>query len=204
MTMNHVLRLGTALLSLLALVAAPAAPAEPSPADAAPALLVIDVQDFYFPGGALPLHEPGVASANIAQLLARWRKRGWPVVHVGHEVAEGGGFHADVAPRDGETVVMKREVCAFQGTDLLSHLQDRGITELVICGMQTHMCVEAAVRAAHDLGFRCTLVGDACATRDLEYGGATVAAPDVHRATLATLDGAYARVVDAATLLGGE
>lgn len=191
----------SALLALAA--AAPMAPregcaAEESRSDAqgATALLIIDVQDFYFPGGAMPLVEPEQASANAGRLLAHFREHDLTVVHVGHQVSSGGGFHSDVAPRSGELVFMKSAVNAFHGTDLLDQLRARGIARLVICGMQTHMCVEAAVRAAHDLGFACVLVGDACATRDLAYGGAVVDATSVHTATLATLDRIYAEVVD--------
>ena len=70
--------------------------------------------------------------------------------------------------------------------------------------MQTHMCLEAATRSAHDLGFECVVIGDACATRDLKYGDRTVPAADVHASTLATLDGTYAKVVDTEIFLGGE
>jgi nicotinamidase-related amidase len=70
--------------------------------------------------------------------------------------------------------------------------------------MQTHMCLEAAARAAHDLGFEVTVIGDACATRDLRYGDRTVPAADVHASTLATLDRTYARVVDTETFLSGK
>jgi len=70
--------------------------------------------------------------------------------------------------------------------------------------MQTHMCLEAATRAAADLGFECVVIGDACATRDLEFGDHTVAAADVHASTLATLDRTYAKVVDTETFLGAE
>ena len=99
---------------------------------------------------------------------------------------------------------MKSEVNAFQDTELLGLLRDAGIERLVLCGMQTHMCLEGAARAAADHGFACVVVADACATRDLERDGSVVAAEDVHRATLATLDGAYAEVVDTAALLGAE
>jgi len=164
------------------------------------ALVIIDVQDFYYPGGDLPLVQPEAASANAARLLARFRANGWPVVHVRHDHEPGGTIHADVAPREGELVVTKRQVNAFRDTDLQTQLQDRGVEALVLCGMQTHMCLEAAVRAAADLGYRCTVVGDACATRDLTEGDRTVAAADVHAATLATLR-AYAEVTDTATYL---
>jgi nicotinamidase-related amidase len=109
-------------------------------------------------------------------------------------------IHAEVAPRAGETVITKRQVNAFRDTELLMVLQEAGVTRLVLAGMQTHMCLEAAVRAAADLGFACVVVGDACATRDLTENGRTVAAADVHASTLATLR-AYAEVTDTATLL---
>lgn len=159
------------------------------------ALVIIDIQDFYFPGGALPLAGPEAASANAAKLLAQARAGGKAVVHVGHNAKAGRGFHADVTPQDGEVVLMKDEVNAFLKTNLQTILHSAGFKRLVICGMQTHMCVEAATRAAHDLGYEVLVAGDACATRDLKHGDTTVPAAQVHAATLATLDGTYAKVV---------
>lgn len=174
------------------------------PEEKATALLLIDIQDFYFPGGAVPLHEPEAAARNAARLLERFRAEGRPVVHVGHKAKAGIGFHAAVAPREGEKILYKSEVSAFNGTELLAHLRDLEVERLVIAGMQTHMCVEAAVRAAHDLGFECVLVGDACATRNLTYEGLEVSAADVHASTLATLDRTYAKVVDTETYLAAR
>jgi nicotinamidase-related amidase len=196
------LRLRLCLLLISVLSVSAGAPASGQQADdQKSALLIIDVQEFYFPGGAVPLDKPEAASANCGRLLKKFRDENGLVVHVGHKASKGTSFHADVTPREGEKVVMKDEVSAFNGTDLLQHLRGNGIERLVICGMQTHMCVEAAVRAAHDLGFTCILVHDACATRTLKYGGTTIAAADVHNSTLATLDGAYATVVDTETFV---
>lgn len=169
--------------------------------DPAAALVLIDIQDFYFPGGAMPLVGAAEASANAGRVLQAFREAGRVVVHVGHQVRAGGGFDAAVAPLEGETVVMKTEVNAFQGTGLNAILQEAGIRRLVLCGMQTHMCLEGATRAAADLGYECTVVADACATRDLERAGTVVDAMAVHQATLVTLDGVYARVLDADDLL---
>ncbi len=116
-------------------------------------------------------------------------------MHVGHNAKAGRGFHADVAPLADEAVVMKDDINAFKGTDLQAKLQAAGVQRLVICGMQTHMCVEAASRAAHDLGYEVLVVADACATRDLAYGDTKVPAAQVHAATLATLSGNYAKIV---------
>lgn len=165
------------------------------------ALLIIDIQDFYYPGGLVPLSTPEAAGANAARLLVRAREMGVLVVHVGHNASAGRGFHADVMPLESEAVVMKDEVNAFLGTDLQQRLQVAGIKRLVICGMQTHMCVEAAARAAADLGYDVLVVGDACATRDLKYGDTVVPAAQVQAVTLATLDRTYARVVDVAMAL---
>jgi nicotinamidase-related amidase len=106
-----------------------------------------------------------------------------------------------VAPIDGEKVFTKTEVSCFKGTEVLAHLRALGVERLVLVGMQTHMCLEAATRAASDLGFECIVIGDACATRDLTYGDTTVKAADVQASTLATLDRTYATVVDTETFL---
>jgi len=189
----------TMILVLCAAIAAPIFASEPTTA-----LLIIDIQDFYFPGGKVPLVEPEAAAANAARLLAAFRAEDKPVVHIRHDFEPGGSIHASVAPIEGERVFTKTEVSCFNGTKILAHLKQIGVERLVIVGMQTHMCLEAAARAAHDLGFECVVVGDACATRDLKYGDRTVPAADVHASTLATLDGTYAKVVDTRTFLGGQ
>mgnify|MGYP006304794421 CR=1 FL=1 len=172
----------------------------PGPDTPPPTLLLIDIQEFYYPGGGWALADPEPAGRHAGRLLARFREHGWPVIHVRHDHEPGGAIHAHVAPRDGEPVLTKRRVNAFVGTDLQQRLEDLAARRLVIAGMQTHMCVEAAVRAAADLGYQVTVAADACATRDVEHGGHTVSAADVHAATLATL-AAYATVTDTASLL---
>lgn len=158
------------------------------------ALLIIDVQEFYFPGGRMQLENPEVAGMNAGLLLDLFRRNELPVYHVRHNFEPGGNIHPYVKPLPGESVFSKDQVNAFVGTDLLKTLQKDSIERLVICGMQTHMCVEAAVRAAHDLGFTCLLASDACATRTLQYEEHIVPADNVHFATLNTLQGTYAKV----------
>jgi nicotinamidase-related amidase len=165
------------------------------------ALIIIDVQAFYFPGGAVPLEDPEAAAGNCKKLLAKFRTDNGTVVHVTHNASRGAKIHPDVTPLEDEMVFVKDEVSAFNGTELLPFLKKNEIKRLVICGMQTHMCVEAVVRAAYDLGFECILVSDACATRALTFDGHTIGASDVHDSTLSTLDGTYARVVDTETFL---
>lgn len=159
-------------------------------------LILIDIQEFYFPGGAQPLHEPEEAAKRAARALALFREFGWPVVHIQHEFGPGGAIHHLVAPLEGEVVITKNEVNAFSGTNLLEVLQELKPSELVFSGMQTHMCLEAAVRAAKDYGFRCTVLADACATKNLKYDGIEVPAAQVHASTLATLNRTYARVIN--------
>jgi len=104
-------------------------------------------------------------------------------------------------PLAGEPVITKHEVNGFRGTDLLALLNGLKLKTLVIVGMQTHMCLEGAVRAAADYGFAVTVAGDACATRDLEFNGHKIPAEQVHFSTLATLNKNYARIVTTAELL---
>ncbi|MBK9518243.1 MAG: cysteine hydrolase [Anaeromyxobacter sp.] len=194
------------------------ATATPPTSTAAPApfgpatLLVIDVQNFYFPGGTLPLTGPLEASLKARALLDAFRARGWPVVHVLHlgkgqaapspdSGEEGYRAHPNVRPLPGEVVIGKREANAFRDTELLATLRSLGTTRLVIAGMQTQMCVEAATRAAADLGFQVTVVHDACASRPLTFGGLEVPAPQVHAAALAAMASAYATVTSTEALL---
>jgi nicotinamidase-related amidase len=162
------------------------------------ALLVIDIQDFYFPGGQVPLVNPEAASEKTAELMKLFRSQGLEVIHVRHNGSS--PIHKNVAPLEGEKVITKRDANAFNGTDLLNYLVTMKIKRLVICGMQTQMCVEAATRAAYDLGFKCIVVEDACATRNLRYGRRTIFASDVQACVLTTLNGYYARVVMASDL----
>ncbi len=165
------------------------------------ALLIIDIQDFYFPGGRSELVDPEAASLNAQKLLRGFREKGLLVVHVRHIAEQGAEIHRTVRPVEGEKVISKNHVNAFKETDLLEYLREHRIEKLVICGMMTHMCVEAAVRAARDYDFDITLIHDACATRALTFDGKEVSAADVHRSTLSSLDRYYARVIDTETFL---
>ena len=158
------------------------------------ALLIIDIQDFYFPGGKSALVEPEKAAANAAMLLDIFRKNKLPVVHVRHNSEPGGKINDMVKPLPGEKIVSKDAVNCFVGTDLLEYLKTNMLDTLVICGMQTHMCVEAATRAASDYGFKCILIRDACATKDLIFNDKIIKAEDVHYSTLSTLKN-YSKVL---------
>ncbi|MEL7640579.1 MAG: cysteine hydrolase family protein [Solidesulfovibrio sp.] len=177
------------------------------------ALLLVDIQNDYFPGWAMELARAEAALERAALVLSRFRRAGAVVVHVRHESVRpgstfflpgspGAAIHPDLAPQPGEAVITKAFPNSFRETELLSVLRGAGARHLVVCGMMTHMCVDATVRAAFDLGFRLTVAGDACATRDLAFGGRTVAAADVQAAFLAALAAVYAEVVPAEAVAG--
>jgi nicotinamidase-related amidase len=170
------------------------------------ALVIIDIQNDYFPGGAMQLESADAAAANASKALARARQEGMPVFHVRHlstrpgatffiPGTKGAEIHAAVRPQSAERVIEKNFPNSFRGTELERALKDAGVKELVVAGMMTHMCVDASVRQAADLGYKVTLLGDACATRAQTFGGETVAARQVHAAFLAALNGFYAKVV---------
>ena len=171
------------------------------------ALVIVDIQRDYFPGGKMPLHEPEAAAAKAGKVLEAFRAAGEPVVHVQHLSPAGGGFleegtdgaeiMAAVAPREGETLITKDAPNAFLRTDLERHLRDLDVEEVVVAGMMTSMCVDATTRAGADLGFEMTLVPDACSAPDLEFGGRKVDARDVHASFVAALGQGYATVVPA-------
>ncbi len=171
------------------------------------ALLIIDIQNDYFPAGAMELEGADAAGAKAAAALARFRKDGLPVVHVRHlsvrpgatffiPGSKGADIHDCVAPRAGEAVIEKNFPNSFRATALEEQLEAAGIRNLVVAGMMTHMCVDASVRQAADLGYKVTVLADACATRAQSFAGETIAARQVHGAFLAALNGFYAKVVN--------
>jgi nicotinamidase-related amidase len=164
------------------------------------ALLIVDIQNFYFPGDGPGLVNAELASLNAKEILKIFRDKDHLVVHVRHKASKGFEIHKNVEPVSNEKVITKEEVNSFQRTDLLEYLKSNNISRLVIIGMQTQMCVEAAVRAAHDFGFECIVISDACATRDVKFIDKIVKAEDVQTSILATItDGGYGKVIDLKT-----
>ena len=172
------------------------------------ALLIIDIQRDYFPGGAFPLVEPERAAANAATVLDAFRSAGDPVVHLQHvwdapdatfmrPGTDGVEIHDAVAPAAGEPVLQKAAPNGFVDTRLEEELRRRDVDELVVAGMMSSMCVDATVRAAVDLGFTTTVVHDACAAPDLEFLGEAIPGAAVHGAFMAALADGYASLVAA-------
>jgi nicotinamidase-related amidase len=176
------------------------------------ALLIIDIQNDYFPGGKMELEGADAAGRKAGEALAAFRAKGLPVFHVRHlstrpgagyfiPGTEGAEIHAGVRPAAGEPVVEKNFPNSFRATDLKERLERAGIKQLVVAGMMTHMCVDSSVRQAFDFGYRVTLLSDACATRAQSFGGETVPAKQVHAAFLAALNGLYAKVAPTEEIL---
>lgn len=170
------------------------------------ALLLIDIQNDYFPGGAMELVGSPAAGMQAGKLLQAFRQKDRPVIHIQHiSIQQGATFflpdtegvkiHESVAPKAGETVFRKHYPNSFSKTPLLKHLRKHDSTQLIIAGMMTHMCVDSTTRAAADLGFQCLLAHDACATKSLSFGNTTVSAENVQTAFLAALNGVFAKVL---------
>ncbi len=170
------------------------------------ALLLIDIQNDYFPGGKMELEGSVEAGSQAKKLLSHFREKKMPVVHIQHlsirpgstfflPGTEGVKINESVTPFPDETVVQKNFPNSFRNTSLLEHLKKLGVTHLVIGGMMTHMCVDATTRAAFDNGFECSVVKDACATRALTFGDKAIPAEQVHGAFLAALGSVYTKVV---------
>ena len=177
------------------------------------ALIRVDLQNDYFPNGRWTLNGVEAAAKNAGRALAAARSAGELVVHVRHEFptsdapffapgSEGAAIHTSVKNLPGEPVVLKHKINSFLETGLAELLDRHGVKEVVIAGAMSHMCIDAVTRAAVDLGYRATVLHDACATRDLEFEGMTVPAAQVHATFMASLRFGYATVVATSEHLG--
>ncbi len=175
-------------------------------------LILIDLQNDYFPGGAMELVGVEEAAANARILLHEFRKRKSPVIHVQHISAHPGAtfflpetngvnINQLLTPIGNEPVVKKNFPNSFRSTALLEILQKEKADNLVICGAMSHMCIDATTRAAFDLGFTCIVAEDACATKDLVFKRRTIKASDVHASFMAALSAPYAKVIPTAEII---
>lgn len=172
------------------------------------ALILIDLQNDYFgsfEGAKWQLHETELAAANALKLLNKFREKNMKIVHVRHEFdmenapffapnSEGAKIHESLTPKENEAQVLKHEVNSFKGTNLKEILDDSNITNVIIVGAMSFMCVDSVTRAASDFGYNCFVAHDACATKDLEFNGIKIPAPMAHAAFMAGLEFAFAKV----------
>jgi nicotinamidase-related amidase len=170
------------------------------------ALLLVDIQNDFFPTGRMPLEKSTEACQKAQEVLQVCRAKQLPIIHIQHvstrpdaayflPCTKGVDFHPNVQPLKNETIVKKHYPNSFKDTSLLNHLIKNKINHLLIAGMMTHMCIDATTRAAYDLGFSCTVLQDACATKNLEFNNMVIPAQTVHHAFLAALQPTYGTVI---------
>ena len=170
------------------------------------ALILIDIQNDYFPKGKNELVGSEQASLNAKKILDKFRKDKNLVIHIQHlstrkdatffiPNTNGAEIHKNVAPLKDEKVIIKHFPNSFRETELLTYLEEHKINKLIIAGMMTHMCVDATVRAAKDLGYTIEVIGDACATKDLSYNNKKTVASEVQNSFLSALSYFYTSVI---------
>ena len=168
-------------------------------------LILVDLQNDYFSGGNMELVETEKAAENAQRLLNKFRIENLPIVHIQHvstrpgatffvPETHGAEINEMVAPAENENVVVKNYPNSFRETSLLEILKNHNITDVVICGAMSHMCIDATTRAAFDYGFNCIVAEDACATKDLIFKEKTIKASDVHASFMAALSAPYAKI----------
>ena len=168
-------------------------------------LVVVDLQNEYLPTGKLPLTGIEAAVAKAVRVISYSRDTGTPVFHLRHESdnegvpifvkgSRGAEIQPAVAPQSHEPVIVKKHINAFRETDFKQQLEAADIQELVVIGAMSHMCIDAVVRAAADMGYPVTVLHDACATLDLTFGGVNVPAAQAHATMMAAFEFGYASV----------
>ena len=171
------------------------------------ALLIIDVQNEYFEGGKSELNNPLGALRNIEKVLMTFRQRNLPIIHVQHINTREGAttflpntngvlIHKNLTPLDSEYLVIKHAPNSFFETNLLDILKKNNISDLVVCGMMSHMCIDTTTRACKDFGLKVTLLSDACATKNLSFNGEIIPAETVHKTFMASLNGMFANIIE--------
>jgi nicotinamidase-related amidase len=161
------------------------------------ALIVIDVQKEYFPGGAMLLPDAERTLPNIVKLVERSRERGEPVVYIQHVLPVGAPVFAQGAPgmafapgldvRPSDPLFQKQHPSSFQGTGLAAWIEKEGVRELDVCGYMTQMCCDTTTREGYSRGLTMRLYADGTAARDLTVDGVQIPAATVHQVSLGAL-----------------
>jgi len=168
------------------------------------ALIVIDLQNDYFCGGNMELHNIDEALQKTNKLINFARKQNYQIYFVQHfSTREGATFfvpntkgvelHNKLDIKN-EMIIEKKYPNSFRDTKLKEELDKENIHDLIICGAMTHMCIDTTVRAGFDLGYKITLIEDACATRNLQFKEMTIKAEDVHYSFMSALGSAFCEV----------
>lgn len=173
------------------------------------ALILIDIQNDYFSPDKLLIPDGKIALKNACRLRDWAAKRSVKIVHIQQvnfnpnssmfaAKTDGVEIHADIAPRENETVIQKTMPSSFDKTELHEFLRSHGIKQLILAGMMTHMCVETTARCAVPLGYNVIVASDACASRDLpSYDGKTIVSHKaVHENALTAIADRFADIIE--------
>ena len=139
------------------------------------ALIVIDIQNDYFPGGKFELWGAEATLARTEAAIAAARGAGIPVIHVQHIAggpapffnagSEGVAIHPRIlAAAPDAPIVIKQQADAFLGTRLASLLEEMGCEELLLCGMMTQNCVTHTALSKSAERYRIKVIADCCTT----------------------------------------
>lgn len=171
------------------------------------ALLLIDIQNDYFPDGKWPVENMAHAADNAAKILGHARAKNDFIAHIHHEIpvdnapffepgTTGAEINSSVAPHANESTFLKHRPNSFHETILLDTLQSNNISRVILVGAMSQMCIDATARAAADFGFEVVVIHDATAARPVEFNTNTIPAADVHSVIMGALSRTYATVID--------
>lgn len=175
------------------------------------ALILIDFQNDYFENGKLPLNNIDIALSNANLLVTYAQKKEYKIYVIQHISTRDGAtfflantkgvelYHNLITKNS--TLIKKYYPNSFRETVLDEELKEQNISELIICGAMTHMCIDSTVRAGYDLGYKITLANDACATRDLQFEDTIIKAQDVHSSFISALGSVFCDVKDTSDII---
>ncbi|KAG1472293.1 hypothetical protein G6F56_001629 [Rhizopus delemar] len=172
------------------------------------ALIVVDVQNDYFPDGKFPTCSPIETAEACAQLIKKFREEEKEVVFVQHVPKEENGkvhpffspgthgveIHDSVKPLSTEKIITKYDMSGFVRTNLKEYLISKGVKKLIVVGMMIHNCVNATVYSGVDEGFDCIVVEEAVNTFDQPLNGKIIKAEQIKESFLAGIQFAYSKV----------
>ncbi|KAI9358463.1 Isochorismatase-like protein [Pilaira anomala] len=180
------------------------------------ALIVVDVQNDYFPDGKLPTWRPVETAEHIATLIKKFRDDGKEVIYVQHIIKDpeafpflvkgthGAEINDIVKPLPTDKIVTKEENSSFVRTELKEYLLSKGITNLVVVGMMIHNCVNATVYSAVEEGFPSIVVDECVNTMDQPLYGEVVKAEDIKRAFLTGIQFGFSVVYKLDDIMSGN
>lgn len=182
------------------------------------ALIIVDVQNDYFPGGKLPTWRPVETANEIKKIMEKFRQDGKEVIHVAHHMSpehekvmdflikgtRGAEIHEIVKPLDTEKIIYKNYADSFVATDLKEYLLSKGIETVIVVGMMIHNCVNATAYSGTDEGFKTIVVAEAVNTFDQEIFGEVIPAETIWKSFLAGIKFAYAQVNKVDDILSGN